>query len=80
MVARKDVSRLQGNCRPWGKAGAKNMKSSLKAVIAMLGLGLMLSACAKYESFGLVDNNCSHNSGYYDSSYCSSYTSGAMDR
>lgn len=41
--------------------------------VGLLSLGLLLSACAKYESFGFIDNNCSQGGGYYDPGYCSSY-------
>ena len=42
-----------------------------------LALGLLLSACGKYESASFVDNNCSGQAGYYNSDYCAGYVRGA---
>jgi hypothetical protein len=41
---------------------------------ALLAIGLSLTACAKYESAGWVDNNCSGNSGIHSDEYCNDYT------
>jgi hypothetical protein len=41
---------------------------------ALLAIGLSLTACAKYESGGWVDNNCSGNSGIHSDEYCNDYT------
>ena len=42
----------------------------------LLAIGLNFTACAKYESNGLVDNNCSRNGGIYNEPYCHEYTKG----
>jgi hypothetical protein len=63
----------------FGKKGMQTMRKVISYALGVVFISLTLAACGfdgKYENdgmFGLFDNNCSGNGGYFDAKRCADY-------